>query len=128
ALYNDISNSLDMVLPPTLPLPKFRRRDRARAEIGRILGGLIDKRRRNPDRYDDLISDLLSKPLKDGTMMSDELIVSFFTGLIFAGHETTAGQAAWLVALLLQHPEYLDTVRTEISEHVTYGGKIDARV
>jgi sterol 14-demethylase len=127
-LYSDIGNSLDPVLPPTLPLPKFRRRDRARAEIGRILGGLIDKRRQNPDQYDDLISDLLRTPLKDGSTMPDDTIVSMFTGLIFAGHETTAGQAAWLVALLLQHPDYLSLVRDEIAQSVAYGAEIDARV
>lgn len=127
-LYSHIGNSLDPVLPPTLPLPKFYRRDRARAEIGRILGELIDKRRRNPAQYDDLISDLLTKPLKDGTTMDDETIVSIFTGLIFAGHETTAGQAAWLVALLLQHTDYLALVQNEIRDQVTYGGEIDARV
>jgi sterol 14-demethylase len=126
--YIHISHSLDPVLPTNLPLPKFWRRDRARAELGRIMADVIDKRRRNPEKYDDLISDLLHKPLKDGTTMPDEQIVSMFIGLIFAGHETTAGQAAWLLALLLQHPDYLTLVRDEIRERVAYGAPIDAKV
>lgn len=126
--YAMISQSLDPVLPPNLPLPKFKRRDRARQKISAVLKGLIDKRRANPDQYDDLISALLTTPLKDGSIMPDDTIVAMFMGLIFAGHETTAGQAAWLVALLLQHPDYLDQVRDEIQASVGYGQPIDAAV
>jgi sterol 14alpha-demethylase len=126
--YEFISQSLDPILSPTLPLPKFRRRDRANRYIKGVLSGLIDKRRQHPDQYDDLISDLLKTPLKDGTTMPDDLIASMFMGLIFAGHETTAGQAAWLLALLLQHPDYLALVKSEIRDHVAYGASIDAAV
>ncbi len=126
--YGIISESLDPVLPPNLPLPKFWRRDRARREIGRTMAAMIEKRRQHPDQYDDLITALLNTPLKDGTIMDDETIVSMFTGLIFAGHETTAGQAAWLVTLLMQHPDYLSKVMAEIEAHVPYGAPVDAHV
>ncbi|MBZ0293344.1 MAG: cytochrome P450 [Anaerolineae bacterium] len=127
-LYTMISKSLDPVLPPTLPLPKFKRRDQAREKIHAVLRRLIDQRRDHPDQYDDLISTLLKTPLKDGTFMPDETIVAMFMGLIFAGHETTAGQAGWLIALLLQHPDYLDAVKAEIQAQVAYGHEIDASV
>jgi sterol 14-demethylase len=126
--YIDISKSLDTVLPPTLPLPKFRRRDRAKKKIHATLNQIIQKRRDHPDRYDDLITTLLTTPQKDGTIMSDENIVTIFMGLIFAGHETTAGQAAWLIALLLQHPDCLNAVQTEIRAHTVYGQPVDAGV
>jgi sterol 14-demethylase len=126
--YALISQSLDPVLPPNLPLPKFKRRDRARAKISAVLEGLIAKRRQNPGQSNDLITTLLTTPLKDGSIMPDETIVAMFMGLIFAGHETTAGQAAWLVAQLLQHPDYLDQVRDEISDHIHYGQPVDAGV
>ncbi len=124
--YESISLSLDPVLPPNLPLPKFWRRDQAKKKIHATLNTLIQRRRENPDRYDDLISTLLTTPLKDGTIMPDETIVIMFMGLIFAGHETTAGQAAWLVALLLQHPAYLEQVQAEIRDQVAYGKNLDA--
>lgn len=115
-LYLDISRSLDPILPPNLPLPKFRRRDKAKAAINHIFRGMIEKRRQHPEQYDDLISTLLQTPLKDGGVMDDQTIVSMFTGLLFAGHETTAGQAAWTVALILQHPDYLEKVREELQQ------------
>lgn len=113
-LYLDISRSLDPVTPPNLPLPKFRRRDQAKAKINQIFRGMIEKRRQNPENYDDLISTLLQTPLKDGSFMEDQTIVNMFTGLLFAGHETTAGQAAWTVAQLLQDSDYLEMVLNEL--------------
>lgn len=53
--YQAISVSLDPVLPPNLPLPKFWRRDRAKQKIHQKLATLIQKRREHPERYDDLI-------------------------------------------------------------------------
>lgn len=126
--YQIIGLSLDPVLPPTLPLPKFKRRNLAKKRIYAVLSELIDKRRRNPDQYDDLISVLLKTPQKDGTILPDESIVAMFVALFFAGHETTAGQAAWLAALLMQHPNYLALVKDEIKQNVAYGQPIDTGV
>jgi sterol 14-demethylase len=126
--YGDISRSLDPLLPPNLPLPKFRRRDRAKANIKRIFHQLIDKRRQDPTSYDDLISTLLTTPLKDGTLMDEDTIVSMFTGLLFAGHETTAGQAAWLLTFLLQHPDYLNLVHEELRANFSDQAEVDETV
>lgn len=126
--YGAISASLDPVLPPNLPLPKFIRRDRAKKKITQTLKKVIAERRQHPERYDDLITILLTTPLKDGSFLPEETIVTFFMGLIFAGHETTAGQAAWVIALLLQHPEYLAQVQSEIRQNAVYGAPIDAHV
>jgi sterol 14alpha-demethylase len=126
--YESISASLDPVLPPNLPLPKFWRRDQAKKKINTALNGLIQKRREHPEHYNDLISTLLTTPMKDGTIMPDATIVTMFMGLIFAGHETTAGQAAWLIALLLQYPNYLNLVKTEIHSQAAYGKTLDGAV
>lgn len=127
-LYLDISRSLDPILPPNLPLPKFRRRDKAKAAINKIFHEMIEKRRQYPEQYDDLISTLLQTPLKDGTVMEDQTIVNMFTGLLFAGHETTAGQAAWTVAQLLQNPDYLELVEGELKLKVPAGTEITQEV
>jgi sterol 14alpha-demethylase len=126
--YVDISKSLDMLLPPNLPLPKFIRRDRAKAKISETFHKLIAKRRANPDAYDDLITIMLKTPQKDGSTMSDDLIATLFMGLMFAGHETTAGQAAWAIIQLLKSPDYLKLVQAEIAQASQYGQSIDAAV
>lgn len=124
--YADLGKSLDMVLPPNLPLPKFRRRDRAKQYIRDVFAQLAEKRRRNLDAYDDLITILLTTPQKDGTFMDDDAIATMFTGLMFAGHETTAGQAAWTIIQLLQNPDYLAQVQTEIEAELSDDTSIDA--
>lgn len=124
--YMALSESMDAILPPHLPLPKFIRRDRGRKYIREVFDQLVAKRRQHPDQYDDMITLLLTTPQKDGEIMSDDEIATLFTGLIFAGHETTAGQAAWTIIQLLQHPDYLATVQDEISQQITPGETIDA--
>lgn len=114
-LYEDISGAIDFVIPPNWPLPKFIRRDRARAKLNQIMSGVIAKRRANPEQYNDVITTLMHTPCKDGTFIPEDQIINVFIGLLFAGHETTAGQAAWTLALLLQHPTHLAAVQQEIA-------------
>ncbi|MDX2138649.1 MAG: cytochrome P450 [Chloroflexota bacterium] len=117
--YQSLSAAIDPLLPPNLPLPKFFRRDRARARMRSVFAQLIARRREHPEQYDDLITLIQTTPLKDGTFMKDEDITTLFIGLLFAGHETTAGQAGWTIIQLLQHPDYLRLVQDEIAAHVT---------
>lgn len=126
-LYTDLSQALDPLLPPDLPLPKFRRRDRAKARMAEILRPIIAERRAQPDRYDDFLQDLITKQGKEGEQISEELVLNMLLGLMFAGHETTAGQAAWTVILLLQNPDYLQLVQEEIERVAPYGQHIDPR-
>ena len=126
--YEAISASLDFALPSNLPFPKFIRRDRAKERLRKTLLPLIQERRQHPDKYNDLITHLLTVPCKDGSYFSDYDIVLLFVGMLFAGHETTAGQAGWTIILLLQHPEYLARVQQEIENHVDTKTQIDGPV
>ncbi|MCA9949823.1 MAG: cytochrome P450 [Anaerolineales bacterium] len=126
--YDAISRAIDPVTPSHLPLPKFRRRDAAKQRIQERLKQLIAKRRQNPEAYDDLITQLFAEPKKDGQFMTDEEITILFMGLIFAGHETTAGQAAWNIILLLQNREYLRLVQAEIDANTEMGQPLDGRM
>lgn len=126
-LYIDLAKGLDPLLPPNLPLPKFRRRDRAKAGLQRILEPVIVERRQHPERYDDFLQDLVNKRYPDGRLAEQEMIVNLLVGLMFAGHETTAGQAAWTIILLLQNPHYLRLVQQEIQQVAPYSVHIDPR-
>jgi sterol 14-demethylase len=113
--YLIIGKSLDPILPPHLPLPKFIRRDQAKNRLRTILRPIIAERRANPDKYDDILQEYVNARYKDGRAVDDETLLSLILGLMFAGHETTAGQAAWTIIQLLQHPEYLHLVQQEIT-------------
>ncbi len=127
-LYAELSAGIDPVLPPHLPLPKFIKRDRARARLAAIIQRVIDERRANPEIHNDFLQDFVEAKYKDGRPLPDELIISIILGLVFAGHETTAGQGSWALILLLQHPKYFELVRAELDEHFPPGTPFDHKV
>jgi len=128
ALYEDLGRALDPILPPNLPLPKFWRRDWAKARMAEILGPILDERRLNPELYNDFLQDFVNAEYTDtGEPIEDRVLLNLMVALMFAGHETTAGQAAWNVILLLQHPDYLARVQQEIDQMVTAGQPIDGK-
>lgn len=113
ALYGDLSKGMDPILPPDLPLPKFRRRDAARNKLIAMLTPYFQERRRSPDKFDDFLQDLINTPYKDGSPVEDDILINMILGLVFAGHETTAGQAAWAVIELARNSQYAAQVRQE---------------
>lgn len=123
--YTTLGKALDPILPPHLPLPKFIRRDRAKERIRRALAPIIAERRAADQPPQDGFQLLLDHPQKDGNPLPDEVVDSMIMALMFAGHETTAGQAAWGIIHLLQNPEYLDKVKNELSARVKPGESID---
>ncbi len=129
ALYADLGKALDPILPPNLPLPKFWRRDRAKARMAAIIQPILDERRGNPEEYNDFLQDFVNSNYSDtDEPIEDEVLLNLMLGLMFAGHETTAGQAAWNVILLLQNPDYLAVVQEEIDRIVPAGQAIDGKM
>jgi len=126
--YRALGKAIDPVLPPHLPLPKFIRRDRARAKLREILQPIIAERRRNPQQHDDFLQDFVNYRYPDGTEVEDEVLLNLMLGLMFAGHETTAGQAGWMIIQLLQNPGFLALVQEEIDEHLPLGTPINPDV
>lgn len=110
AQYDALSASLDPLLYK-LPLPKFARRDAAKRKIHAILQPLIEERRRQPKA--DGFQHLLDQPDGAGQPLPDEIIANFFAALMFAGHETTAGQAAWSIIHLIENRDYRAQVADE---------------
>jgi len=116
--YKRIVDAFNPLIPPHLPIPVNIRRDNARKRLQKVFLRMVNERRDNPDQYDDLITTVMTTPLKDGNLLPDELVLDTFIGLMFAGHETTAAQGPWLIVELLRHPDYLETVLEEIDAHV----------
>lgn len=128
-LYADLEKGIDPILPPNLPLPRFWRRDQARKQMAAILQPILEERRANPAAYNDFLQDFVNSRYTDNDQpIEDEVLLNLMLGLMFAGHETTSGQAAWNIILLLQHPEYLALVQEEIDRLVPYGTAIDGKV
>ncbi|HET6166567.1 MAG TPA: cytochrome P450 [Marmoricola sp.] len=99
---------------PNLPLPRFRRRDAARARVQSLVAEVIRRRQEQPAAHDDLLQTLIDATYADGSRLSEQEIAGILIGATFAGHHTSSGTAAWLLIELLRHPELLAQVRAEV--------------
>ena len=95
--------------------------------MARTLMPILAERRAYPSRYDDLLQDLINTHKEDGEAATDAELLNFIIALMFAGHETTAGQAAWTIIQLLEHPDYLAQVQQELHDYFPHGSHVDAR-
>ncbi|MCP2339756.1 cytochrome P450 [Actinomadura rupiterrae] len=117
-LYHDLERGTDAIayVDPYAPIESFRRRDEARAELVRLVQQIMDGRDPHPPRDDrDLLDVLLSIREPDGTpKFSADQVTGMFISMMFAGHHTSSGTAAWTLIELLRNPAALDEVTTEL--------------
>ena len=116
AEYDSIGQALNPAIPPHWPLPRNIRREKAKRRMSDILRPLIAERRGKagtPLEGDDFLQDFVEARGKSGEPAEDEIVVGLLRALMFAGHETTAGQAAWAMIELLRHPGYFARVASE---------------
>jgi sterol 14-demethylase len=100
---------------PNLPLPQFRRRDRARRRLVELLTEVFARRAGAPKEKRELFDVLLSLKLPDGTpRFTIDQVTGMFISMMFAGHHTTSGTAAWTLIELLRHPEFGARVVAEL--------------
>ncbi|XP_029444709.1 lanosterol 14-alpha demethylase isoform X2 [Rhinatrema bivittatum] len=98
-LYADLDGGFThaaWLLPGWLPLPSFRRRDRAHQEIKKIFYKVIQARRQSGASEDDMLQTLLDATYKDGRPLSDDEIAGMLIGLLLAGQHTSSTTSAWL--------------------------------
>ncbi|HRI54606.1 MAG TPA: cytochrome P450, partial [Pseudomonadota bacterium] len=115
-LYHDLQGGINLIafFAPQLPLPAFRRRDRARDEIMKLCSEITAERRRTGVVEEDFVQTLMSARYKhDDRPLSDHEITGLVLALLFAGQHTSAVMAAWAVIELLQHPYLLPPLLEE---------------
>ncbi|MCK0438476.1 cytochrome P450 [Gordonia alkaliphila] len=121
-LYHDLEKGTDPMayVDAHADIESFRRRDAARAELVEFISGVMEGRIANPpaDKDDrDLMDVLVSVRNEDGTLMfSPDTVTGIFISMMFAGHHTTSGTAAWTLLELLRNPDYLDQVVAELDD------------
>ena len=114
-LYHDLEGGITLLafFNPNLPLPAFRRRDRARARVTELIAGVIAERRAGAFSGEDFLQTLMEARYADGGRLTDETIAGLLLSVIFAGQHTSAVMGAWTGILLLEHPECLPPVLAE---------------
>ncbi len=119
-LYHDLERGTDAIayVDPYAPIESFERRDAARAGLVRLVEGIMQRRaadRPTGEAERDLLDVLMSITDDDGTpRFSADQVTGMFISMMFAGHHTTSGTAAWTLIELLRHPGELEAVRAEL--------------
>ncbi|XP_068603327.1 lanosterol 14-alpha demethylase [Brachionichthys hirsutus] len=98
-LYADLDGGFShaaWLLPGWLPLPSFRKRDRAHREIKNIFFKVIQKRRDSGGKADDILQTLIDATYKDGRPLNDDEVAGMLIGLLLAGQHTSSTTSAWM--------------------------------
>ena len=120
SLYHDLEQGTDALayVDPYADIPSFRTRDAARIGLVQLVEAIMATRAAAPppERDDrDLLDVLMSIKAEDGSdHFSADIITGMFISMMFAGHHTTSGTAAWTLIELLQRPDYLAEVVAEL--------------
>jgi sterol 14-demethylase len=115
-LYHDLEQGVKAIayIFPYLPLPAFRRRDRARERLVEMITTIIRKRETSGRKGEDALQTLLESRYSDGGALNADEITGMLTATMFAGHHTSAGTAAWVLIELLRNQQHLAPVVAEL--------------
>jgi len=110
---------------PHLPLPVFRTRDRARRELVEMLTEVFERRQADPGSKKELFDHLLAARDAEGRpLYTVDRITGLFISLMFAGHHTTSGTAAWTLIELLRNPAEQRAVVEELDQIYADGREV----
>jgi sterol 14alpha-demethylase len=129
-LYHDLEQGTDAIayVDPYAPIESFRKRDSARLALVGLVEAIMDRREATVSgdasvagsgggEDADLLDVLMSVKNEDGSMrFSSDEVTGIFISMMFAGHHTTSGTAAWTLIELLRHPAEMEAVLAEQSE------------
>jgi sterol 14alpha-demethylase len=121
-LYHELEQGTDALafVDPYAPIESFRRRDKARAGLVDLVQGIMTGRAAAPPparEERDMLDVLMSVRHGDGTpRFSADEITGMFISMMFAGHHTSSGTAAWTLIELLRHPDVLADVVAELDQ------------
>lgn len=126
-IFKDLERGTDAFayVNPYLPLPAFRRRDRARRELVGLIEEIFARRERSGEKTGDLFEVLHGLRDEKGVRRySDDQITGMFISMMFAGHHTTSVTASWALLELLMHPEWLAKIVAELDEIYADGREV----
>jgi sterol 14-demethylase len=116
-IFKDLERGTDAFayVNPYLPLPAFRRRDRARRQLVAKIEAIFERRKQAGGEYKDLFHVLHQLRDENGVRRyTDDQITGMFISMMFAGHHTTSVVASWTLLELLKHPQWLVRVVDEL--------------
>jgi sterol 14-demethylase len=133
ALYHDLERGTDAIayVDAHADIESFRKRDAARLALVQLVQGIIDQREeagKVPREERDLLDVLVSLRNDDGSPhFSADEITGMFISMMFAGHHTSSGTAAWTLIELLRNPDVLSGIVAELDDLYADGAEVSFR-
>ena len=115
-IYGDLEQGITPLafLNAHLPIPSFRKRDRARVRLVALITRIIADRRRTRREGEDFLQILMEAKYESGEGLSEHEITGLLLAAMFAGHHTSAVTVAWMMLELTRAPALYDRVRSEL--------------
>jgi sterol 14-demethylase len=135
-LYHDLERGTDAVayVDAYADIESFHRRDRARLALVELVQEIMDRRAEPPPPgvstgstagKRDLLDVLMSLKTDDGgPQFSADEITGMFISMMFAGHHTSSGTAAWTLIELLRNPEMMKDVVAQLDDLYADGSTV----
>jgi sterol 14alpha-demethylase len=130
-LYHDLEKGTDAIayVDPYADIESFHKRDAARVGLVELVQGIMDRRAVETPPADeadrDLLDVLMSIKNPDGSdrFVADE-VTGMFISMMFAGHHTTSGTAAWTLIELLRNDGEMAVVDHELADLYAGGAEV----
>ena len=130
-LYHDLEKGTDAIayVDPYADIESFHKRDAARVGLVELVQGIMDRRAVETPPADeadrDLLDVLMSIKNPDGSdrFVADE-VTGMFISMMFAGHHTTSGTAAWTLIELLRNDGEMAVVDDELADLYAGGAEV----
>lgn len=127
--YHELERGTDAIafVDAYADIESFRARDRARLALVELVQAIMDRRSADgePGQDRDLLDVLMSLEKADGSPhFSTDEITGMFISMMFAGHHTSSGTAAWTLIELLRNPGVMKDVVRELDELYADGSEV----
>ena len=124
AVYHDLEGGVTPLayIHPNLPVPAFRKRDKARVRMVEMIGQIVRERREAKHEGEDFLQTLMESKYSTGESLTDNEITGMLLAGMFAGHHTSSVTTAWAVIELLRDPTLYQRAVAEV-DRVFGGGK-----
>jgi sterol 14-demethylase len=116
-VYGDLERGITPLafLNAHLPVPSFRKRDRARVRLVEMISKTIAERRRDKaEDAQDFLQILMDTKYASGEPLSEHEITGLLLAAMFAGHHTSSVTTAWMMLELARTPSLYARVRSEV--------------
>ncbi|OCF36969.1 cytochrome P450, family 51 (sterol 14-demethylase) [Kwoniella heveanensis BCC8398] len=99
---------------PNLPLPSYKRRDKAQKAMSDFYMSIIqDRKKGETDHENDMIASLQGCVYKNGVPLSDRDISHIMIALLMAGQHTSSATSSWTLLHLADRPDIYEQLYQE---------------